>query len=378
MTKPASVQTRQFVGRQPETEEALAGLPEISQAALRQFSTERTMAYGVDYSDVVELRGRVVAGEDWQEVALDLAATCLEHAEGAAAPTRVPNLRRASALLRMSQMMKLSDTDDRRATFARAADLYQEAAALARDRERVTIQAPGGVPMAGWWLSGGPSPRGAVIVIGGVEGWAMDFESSGLAMAARGLDVLLLDAPGQGETRFTHHHYLTTDWPRAFDAAVDHVAERCAGLPIGIVGHSMGGGIAMAATARDPRIRACVSNGGLVYPGLVPASVGTFFTKMVAFCGTEDPEHSTPVWASVDPTASGPNAGYPLLVVHGGQDPMISDDLSNLLLDLAPTEAKEMVVFSDGNHCVYNHLQDRDILIGDWMTARLAATGQEA
>jgi hypothetical protein len=30
-----------------------------------------------------------------------------------------------------------------------------------------------------------------------------------------------------------------------------------------------------------------------------------------------------------------------------------------------------MVVFSDGDHCIYNHLQERDMVIADWMRARL-------
>ncbi|MDE3721927.1 alpha/beta fold hydrolase [Nocardiopsis sp. N85] len=365
------VHVRRFTGRRAETEEALAALSQVSQAALRQFSLERTMAYGVDHGDVVELRARVVAGEDWRTAATDLARTCSEYADTApGTPTRVAYLRRGSALLRMSQMMFLEDTDDRRAIFARAAELYDEAARLAGDRTRVVLESEDG-PLAGWWLSAGPSPVGAVIVIGGIEGWAMDFDGMGTALAARGLDVLLLDGPGQGESRFTHRHYLTPTWIRAYERAIDHVADRSPASPIGIVGNSMGGGLAMAVAAHDPRVRACCSNGGLVHPRLVPPDIGTFFTKMVAFCGTDDPDSAIATWASVDPTADGPNSGYPLLVVHGGRDPMISDDLAALLLDGAPTDDKEMVVFSDGDHCVYNHRQDRDVLVADWMLQRL-------
>jgi len=43
-----------------------------------------------------------------------------------------------------------------------------------------------------------------------------------------------------------------------------------------------------------------------------------------------------------------------------------------MLLAAAPTDEKEMVVFSDGDHCIYNHREDRDALITDWVRSRLA------
>ncbi|WP_405867847.1 alpha/beta fold hydrolase [Streptomyces sp. NBC_01515] len=370
----APVVTLAFTGSRTETDEATSKLSVESQAALRQFSLERMTGYGVDYADAVELRGRVIEGHDWLPVASELAEVCLRRVKGAVGttgrPTRVAYLRRASALLRMSQMMTLTDSTERRAIFARAAELYAQATESSGDRERVTIDTDCG-PLAGWLVPAGDTAVGSAIVIGGVEGWAMDFDSLGEALAARGIDALLLDGPGQGETRLTHEHYLTTKWRDAYERAVDHLDERSPGRPIGFIGNSMGGSVAMAVAAHDTRIRACVDNGGIHAPWLVPPSMGTFFSKMVATCGTGDPDRAVDVWKTVNPLADGPNAGYPLLVVQGGQDPMISMDLAQILLQGAPTDDKQMVVFSDGNHCVYNHKHDRDALIADWMTARL-------
>ncbi|USQ86330.1 alpha/beta hydrolase [Streptomyces phaeoluteigriseus] len=371
---PAPVVTLTFVGSRAETEEATSRLPVASQAALRQFSLERMTGYGVDYADAVELRARVVEGETWPSAATELADVCLRRVEGTAGdvapPTRVTYLRRASALLRMSQMMMLSDTAERRAIFARAAELYAQAAEPGGDRERVRIETERG-PLTGWLVPAGDTPVGSAVVIGGVEGWAMDFDSLGEALAARGVDTLLLDGPGQGETRLTHGHYLTARWPDAYERAVDLLDERSPGRPIAFVGNSMGGSVAMAVAAQDVRIRACVDNGGIHAPWLVPPTMGTFFSKMVAACGTEDPDRAVDVWKTVTPLADGPNADYPLLVVQGGADPMVSMDLARILLQGAPTDDKRMVVFSDGNHCVYNHKLDRDALVADWTTARL-------
>jgi hypothetical protein len=100
--------TREFVGRREETDDTTSTLSAESQAGLRQFSLERMLGYGVDYADAVELRGRVLDGQDWHTAATALADACLRRTQGApetaGRPTRITYLRRASALLRMSQM----------------------------------------------------------------------------------------------------------------------------------------------------------------------------------------------------------------------------------------------------------------------------------
>ena len=370
----APVVTRSFVGRRAETEEALSRLSEESQAGLRQYSLERMLGYGVDYADAIELRGRVLEGHDWRQAATELAETALNFADNAlgagGAPTRIACLRRASALLRISQTLMVTDSPERSAIFARAADLYGRAAELTRDRQPVLIDTDSG-KLAGWLVPAAADAVASTILIGGVEGWAMDFDSMSDALAARGVETLALDGPGQGETRMIHRHFLSTDWPAAYRGAIDFFEKRAPGRPIGFIGNSMGGSFAMAVAAADQRIRACCNNGGPFAPGLVPPQ-GTFFAKMMTMCNASAPEQATEIWSSVVATQAGPNAGYPLLMVQGGEDPLVSNELSDFLFANAPTEDKQMVVFSDGDHCIYRHKQDRDILISDWMRARLS------
>ncbi|MGI8335136.1 alpha/beta hydrolase [Actinomadura scrupuli] len=371
-----AVERRAFLGRRVEADEVVGALSVESQAALRQFSFERMLAYGVEYSDVVELRARVLDGQGWRDAASALARVCLNRAEtsdGAhGALTRAAYLRRASALLRMSQVMMLADTAERREIYTGALDLYTRAAEITGDRERFTVSTGEG-PLSGWLLPAGPDAIGSAIVVGGVEGWSLDFMTMGEALAARRIDAYLLDAPGQGESRMAERVYLTPSWLEGYRGVVDEVESRAPGRPIGMIGNSMGGSFAMALAAADTRIAACCDNGGIATPGLVPPEIGTFFTKMMAFCDRDTAEETTAIWSTVDPTADGPNAGYPLLVVHGGRDPLVSDPLAQMVLDLVPTKDREMVVFSDGDHCIYNHREDRDLLVADWMRARLVA-----
>ncbi|MBB4956080.1 alpha-beta hydrolase superfamily lysophospholipase [Agrobacterium vitis] len=363
------VETRKFVGRRSESEAALAELTDDAQAALRQFSLERKMGYGIDYSDAVELRSRVMCGETWQSASTVLAEACLSGVHGANTATQIAYLRRASALIRMSQAMMLTDTDERRAIYARAADIYARAAELSGDCRRILIDSSGKA-LAGWYFPAQKQAAASVIVIGGIEGWAMDFDSLGQSLAARGVNVLMLDGPGQGETRLTHHHYLGADWREAYRSVLDHVEELAPDLPIGLIGNSMGGSIMMAIASEDQRIGACCNNGGPFAPWMAPQGT-TFFSKMISFCGVETSDEAIEMWKTVPPLVGGANAGYPLLMVHGAEDPLISNDIAALLYERAPTQDKRMVVFSDGDHCIYRHKQDRDILISDWMISRL-------
>ena len=198
----------------------------------------------------------------------------------------------------------------------------------------------------------------------------MDFDGMGEALAVRGIDALMLDGPGQGESRFDHNHYLSVHWSDAYRSAIDFLERRNAGHRIGFVGNSIGGSFAMAMASIDKRVSACVCNGGVIKPTLAQGKT-TFFAKMVAACGTGNEEEALAAWRTVDPTAPA-SRGYPLLIVHGGMDPMIPMVASEMLLAAAPTNDKEMVVYSDGNHCIYNHRDDRDALIADWVRSRLA------
>ncbi|CAH2804624.1 MAG: hypothetical protein CBARDCOR_6162 [uncultured Caballeronia sp.] len=145
-----SVVLREFIGRQTETQETITTLPAESQAALRQFSPKRGRVWRrLRGCHRGELRGRVLAGKTWSETASSLAVDCLRHADSALAfagtASRAVYLRRSSALLRMSQMMLLSDTDERRSIFAKVTELYRQSGELLGDRQHVRRLARWGV-----------------------------------------------------------------------------------------------------------------------------------------------------------------------------------------------------------------------------------------
>ncbi|MDQ0137759.1 pimeloyl-ACP methyl ester carboxylesterase [Neorhizobium galegae] len=347
-----------------------------SQAALRQMSIERLMAYGVHHADVVELRGRVWAGESWQDVADELAATCLDppesHISIETGVTRANRLFRASALVRMSQMMMVENSEERSAIFARAGELYAEAGRLTGDLDRIDFDTPYGT-LRGWLCRcRGREPVGRAIVIGGIEGWSMDFGAMGQALAIRGVETVTLDGPGQGESRLVHKHYLKFGWEKSYFSVLDEMESWEPKLPIAFVGNSMGGAVGMHLARLDGRIAAICDNGGTPNPGRDRGNT-TFAHKMKAHTGAETLEAAAEVWKSVRPVDLEQPLTCPLLVVHGGLDPLISAEDALAMFNSAVSKDRHIVTFSDGDHCVYNHSDDKHALICDWVISRLEA-----
>ncbi|MBN8903402.1 MAG: alpha/beta fold hydrolase, partial [Rhodospirillales bacterium] len=92
-----------------------------------------------------------------------------------------------------------------------------------------------------------------VIVVGGADGWCEAFEPSVAAYARRGLSVCLLELPGQGLARLEHGLKLEAGFTQAISSCIDVLQTRGA-RAFGLAGHSLGGTLALAAAAQEPRI----------------------------------------------------------------------------------------------------------------------------
>ncbi len=192
----------------------------------------------------------------------------------------------------------------------------------------------------------------------------------------RGLATLAFDGPGQGE--LAPHRGgipLTADgYDAAIAAAVSWAAARddLAGARIGLWGMSLGGLLVARAAARDERVRAAVSLGGLrsleAYADL-PLPVQEEMrelTGLASFAATE---------AYVAHAYRADNLGTircPFLVVHGVLDDIVSTEDARRLA-AAAGERGECWVFEDGVHVCYNLFQALRPRVADWLADRLGA-----
>jgi len=57
--------------------------------------------------------------------------------------------------------------------------------------------------------------------------------------------------------------------------------------------------------------------------------------------------------------------GCPVLVLHGGVDPLVSRHLAQVFADAS--QQGRVDSWPDGEHTIHNHADERDGLVGDWL-----------
>ncbi|MCW5719798.1 MAG: hypothetical protein KIS86_01510 [Devosia sp.] len=341
----------------------------------RAMSMPRLLDYGLDFADATALFARSNAGEPWDAVAAErgrvrLARADLAEAEGRCLSASEERQRGIAALV-FAQMAFNFDIPEKRMLYRELTGACQ---ALARVSDRPFSRREisfGDKHLIGWLLR--PSTSGAngtVILFGGQTGWGVAYLPIAQALARRNLATLLIEGPGQGETRIEQGIYLDVDIDAAFSACVDTILDDpTLGAP-GIWGNSYGGLFAARTAAHDSRIVACCVNGSFAKPGILPFR--SAFEQSAAMLGTEDHDAIEANFARLRFEPATMPIHCPLLVLHGGADPLVNLADQQPFLDAATGEAT-LETWPEGDHTIYNHSFDRTTLAADWFAARLTA-----
>ncbi|WP_216849166.1 dioxygenase [Pimelobacter simplex] len=339
----------------------------------RSMSPERMTDSGLAPADVRRLRAATDAGTPWDDALVAIADDRARAAEQALAAGHVATaqqgFRWAAAALLFAQMAFNDDSPERTALYARFTATVGRAGALAEPAwEHVTLPFGDG-RLHGWLLRPEGEARGTVIVLGGQSGWGATYLRAADTLLARGLAAFLVEGPGQGESRMSGGVLLDVDVRAAYSAFVDHVLDDpTLGGRVGIWGNSMGGLFAGTAAASDPRIGAVCVNGAPARPRLL--GFRTFDEQAAAMLGGAD---AAAVQANFDRIALQPDdriAGA-VLVVHGGEDPIVSLEEQQPFLDAALGVA-DLLEWADGDHTIYRHGDERNAVVADWFADHLA------
>jgi len=342
-------------------------------AMLRSMTLTRMLDYGMDYWDATRLVSASPT-EAWEDVATQVADAQLDRAALAAArgdtETAVSCYRRATAALVFAQMAFNRDAPAKQSLYARMSQAYQEAADLDTDLRVERLAIPFAGSHCNAWLVRPRTdrPLPAVVVVGGQSGWGPAYHPQAEALARRGLSTVLLEAPGQGETRIINGLYLDEQAAGAFSATLDVVqAHTGSEGPFGVWGNSFGGLMAARAAVHDSRFGACCVNGAPSRPE--PAPFRTASEQSQALLGVDNDEDVASVFRRlwIDPASDRMAAA--LLVLHGGADPLISLEQQKPFLALS--EDASLRVWDDGEHTIYNHSAERTELVTDWFRAQL-------
>jgi alpha-beta hydrolase superfamily lysophospholipase len=240
---------------------------------------------------------------------------------------------------------------------------------------KLTIPWRGGF-LCGWLLRPpGERPVPAVIIMGGFDGWREEYYLGAIALVERGIAALLVDGPGQGETRLFHGLYLDQNFPDAFSSLADHLRVHCGlGPQIGIWGNSLGGFLAAKSAATYPsQFNALCVNGGTTRPIELPERFPRFFEKVEALVGTKNRAAIIDLMDGIEMREDIAKITCPLLQLHGAPDQVFLLENARLIFDDATSDDKRLLIWEDGDHCLYNHSDEKNALITDWFASQFQA-----
>ncbi|WP_196053618.1 alpha/beta hydrolase family protein [Paracoccus lichenicola] len=143
----------------------------------------------------------------------------------------------------------------------------------------------------------------------------------------------------------------------------------------GIWGNSLGGTLAALAAATGTFFDAVCANSGSAQPSEAGERFPRFLDKIAAMMGTADRARGTDMLARLDLSERLPDLSCPLLVLHGGNDTLFSQQNVRKIHDLAGSRDRTMLVWDDGEHCLYSYAAERNAIVAGWFRTRLEREG---
>jgi dipeptidyl aminopeptidase/acylaminoacyl peptidase len=337
---------------------------------------QRLIGNGMEYSDAVGVHAMAEEGVLWPQAAAWLGHANLEKGRAAFAARNLASARSyylfGSACYRFGQSALIRDDLAKVQLYTKARDAFASAMRLAELPAKGLMVPFGGGALSGWLLRPPGVDRPPVVMIfGGADGWREEYHSGAEYLIQRGVAALLVDGPGQGESRILDKVFIERQPERGYSAIVEALLELPSIGRIGIWGNSLGGCFAARTAAFDSRIAACCVNGGSARPVEVLDRFPRFIERICAMLGRDGHDEAREFLADLEIDSSDNRVECPLLVLHGGQDRIFLTENAQSIHDGAPSHAKRMVVWDDGDHCLYNHSHEKHCIVSDWFKEHL-------
>jgi pimeloyl-ACP methyl ester carboxylesterase len=188
------------------------------------------------------------------------------------------------------------------------------------------------ITVKAWWIAG-TAPRAALVFVhgGGDDNRSLPY-GAGLALAhdlvAHRYALLMVDLRNYGESDGTPEGITYGDLEsNDVLGAVDAIAARAPGLPIGAIGFSMGGAAVLRAAARDPRLRAVVTDSAFadardVAVAFTHAATGLPVLVAAPFVWSAEHLHGAPLGRGATLAAISGATLPPVLLIHDQHDPI--------------------------------------------------------
>lgn len=253
------------------------------------------------------------------------------------------------------------------------------------------------MPPVRQWVPSGDA-KAQVVIVHGLAEHSGRYEHVGAALAAAGYRTAALDLRGHGEADgWPGKVSGASDWIEDVSAVLAKVAADDSGLPLFVIAHSMGTLVTLATFAErgTERIRGLVLSGTAISPTPgylatmadpdapgIPADMLSHDDAMnrayvddpLIFNEEIPPETNA---AAVEAAATGftkvSEITLPVLLIHGGEDPIVGPDGAQMTYEAIGSADKTLKIYEGMYHETFNEV-DRGRVIGDvvaWLDARV-------
>lgn len=343
------------------------------EALCRAMSITRMVDYGMS-REAAEFTHRMAReGRAWDIVLEELAEQQKAKAHAQQDHVAARELWHSAAVsLIFAQMAFNADDERKRNLYRQMTQCFSRFAALSEFRvSRIELSYRQG-KLFGWHFhTSAAEAGGSVIVFGGMSGWSTAYRSMAEALCRRGLDCLLVDGPGQGDSRLEGGIVADADFSSGLSRFVDWIQERTPARRAGLWGNSYGGLLAALTAARDRRIEACCINGGPMFTELPPFR--TAQEQFAAMFGESDPAALTTILSALAFDGERAPLVCPTLVLEGGADPLVPLGAQRGFLVGNRHPLSRVETWRDGEHTIYNHPAERNARAAAWFAEEALA-----
>ncbi|HVB74316.1 MAG TPA: alpha/beta fold hydrolase [Ktedonobacteraceae bacterium] len=349
---------------------------ELVQSAIDNWAP-RFISNGIDANDFQRVTSSVGRWDDWcrawcecgaMHEQMGVEAEGGEHYESAA-----QHYFQAAICYHFGKYLFVRHPQELRAAHDRVVHAYTKALPYFEyPGERVAIPYEGGATMYGILRKPWHTPKPPVVIfVPGLDSVKEELHIYGDDFLKRGMAVLAIDGPGQGEMEF--EHAMRYDYEVPIKHAIDYLEIRADvdAQRVGLMGVSLGGYYAVRAAAFERRLKATIENCGPYNPienfhQRPVISRETYIHRLKA-SSVEDGLNTLKLF-NLQGVAE--KVACPLLVIQGAKDRLVPGEQGKRIAASVGSHA-ELWFFEDGNHVCNNIPYKHRPQQADWMRQHL-------